>query len=321
MVACCYGSALGMPKRKSALSWFSENIQAAPSIHSLPAAAADEGHGSRQKAKAGRASQAEGHSGDLNPLSQLHDAARRGHSCCLTRGHMQLRLLTYTAIAVPVVAAAFVAGIVFERQRVQTLSIQQPPAIASRPSEAGSTSKAEQDPAPYQAATTSKGEHDPSPRSKQASRHGKISEGMQAIENAWREAIDAEQLLAVKTGVCYGARFIRRGADLRAGLAKMNGASDPDVGIIRITGMTAENKPTGKYTCFASIAEALAANRRASESLEPLDATLIYKITNAEIRLDRIESEPGWLAIAVNDNVRLKLGSWKAVSTQPIDPN
>jgi hypothetical protein len=234
---------------------------------------------------------------------------------------MQLRLLTYTAISVPVVAAAFVAGIVFERQRVQTLSVQQAPAISSRPSEAGSTSKAEHDPVPYKGASASKGDHDPNPQSKQASRREKISEGMQAIENAWREAIDAEQLLAVKTGVCYGARFIRRGADVRADLAKMNGASAPDVGIIRITGVTAENKPTGKFSCFASIAEALAANRRASESLERLDATLTYKISNAEIRLDRIESEPGWFAIAVNDNVRLKLGSWKAVSTEPIDPN
>jgi hypothetical protein len=234
---------------------------------------------------------------------------------------MQLRLLTYTAISVPVVAAAFVAGIVFERQRVQTSSLQQPPAISSRPGGAGTTSKAEQDPAPSQAATTSKGEQDPNPQSKQASRHEKISERMQAIEDAWRAAIDAEQLLAVKNGVCYGARFIRRGADVRADLAKMDGVADPDVGIIRITGMTAVNQPNGKYSCFASIAEALAANRRSSESLEPLDATLTYKISNAQIRLDRIESEPGWLAIALNDNVRLKVGSWKAVSTQPIDPN
>jgi hypothetical protein len=48
---------------------------------------------------------------------------------------------------------------------------------------------------------------------------------------------------------------------------------------------------------------------------------LTYKINGTEIRLDRIESDPGWLAIAVNDNVRLKLGSWEAVSTQPIDLN
>ena len=142
--------------------------------------------------------------------------AGKEHSRCLTRGHMQLRLLTSTAISVPVVAAAFVAGIVFERQRVQTSSLQQPPAISSRPSGAGSTSKAEQDPAPYQAATTSKEEQDPNPQSKQASRREKISEGMQAIEDAWRAAIDAQQLLAVKTGVCYGARFIRRGAMVKA---------------------------------------------------------------------------------------------------------
>jgi hypothetical protein len=234
---------------------------------------------------------------------------------------MQLRLLTYTAISVPVIAAAFVAGIVFERQRVQNSSLQRPSAIASTPGEAGTASKAEQDPAPYQASTGSMGEQGPDPQSKQTSRQAKINEGMQAIEAAWRAAIDAEHLLAVKIGVCYGTRFIRRGADVRADLAEMDGVADPHVGIIRITGMTAVNQPAGKYVCFASIAGALAANRGSSESLEPVDATLTYKISNTEIRLDRIESEPGWLAIAINDNVRLKLGSWKAVSTQPIDSN
>jgi hypothetical protein len=67
--------------------------------------------------------------------------------------------------------------------------------------------------------------------------------------------------------------------------------------------------------------EALAANRRGSESLQPVDATLTYKISNNEIRLDRIESDPAWLAIAINDNLRLQLGAWKTVSTQQIDPN
>ena len=233
---------------------------------------------------------------------------------------MQLRFLAYTAISVPVVVAAFVAGVVFERQRAQTWSQQQPPAMASTPGQAGTAPKAEQDPAPHQEAA-SKGEQDRAPQPEQASRQEKITQGMQAIEAAWRVAIYAEHLLAVKIGACYGARFIRRGADVRTELAKMDDIADPHVGVIRITGMTAVNQATGKPSCFASIAEALAANRRSSESLEPVDATLTYKITNNEIRLDRIESEPAWVAIAINDNVRLQLGAWKAVSIQQLDPN
>ena len=226
---------------------------------------------------------------------------------------MQLRFLAYTAISVPVIVAAFVAGVVFERQR------QQPPAMASAPGQADTATKAEQDPAPYQPAVSTN-EQDPVLRP-QASRQEKITQGMQAIEAAWRVAIYAEHLLAVKIGACYGARFIRRGADVRADLAQMNGIADPQVGVIRITGMTAVNQPTGKQSCFTSIAEALAAKRRSSDSLEPVDATLTYKISDTEIRLDRIESAPGWLAIAINDNVRLKLESWKDVAIQQINPN
>jgi hypothetical protein len=233
---------------------------------------------------------------------------------------MQPRVLAYTAISVPVVVAAFVAGVVFERQRVETSSQPQSPSISSTQGQARTASKAEQDPAPYQTAA-SKEEQDPASQLKPASHQDKITEGMQAIEAAWRVAIYAEHLLAVKIGVCYGTRFIRRGADVRADLPQIDGVADPHVKVIRISGMTAANQPTGKQTCFASIAEALAANRRSSESLESFEATLTYKISNTEIRLERIESEPAWLAIAINDNVRLKLGSWKDVSTQMIDPN
>ena len=233
---------------------------------------------------------------------------------------MQLRFLAYIAISVPVVAAAFVAGVVFERQRGQTGWQQQPPAMASMPGQAGTAPKAEQDPAPYHEAA-SKPEQERAPQPKQASRQEKITETMQAIEAAWRVAIYAEHLLAVKIGACYGARFIRRGADVRAELAKTDDSANPRVEVIRITGMTAANQPTGKRSCFTSIAEALAADRGGSESLEPVDATLTYKISNNEMRLDRIESEPGWLAIALNDNVRLQLGAWKAVSIQQINPN
>lgn len=230
------------------------------------------------------------------------------------------RIFAYTAISVPVIAAAFVAGIVFERQRAQTSSQEHPPAMTSTSAQIGAEPKAEQDPAPHQP-DAPKTEQDPAPQPNEALRQRKITEGMQTIEAAWRVAIYAEHLLAVKTGACYGARFIRRGAAVRADLAQMDGASDPNVGVIRIIGLTAVNQPTGKPSCFSSIAEALAANRRGSETLEPLDATFTYKISNTEIRLDRIESEPAWLAVAINDNVRLRLGSWKEISTQLIDPN
>ena len=80
---------------------------------------------------------------------------------------------------------------------------------------------------------------------------------MQAIEAAWRVAIDSEHLLAVRIGACYGARFIRRGADLRADVQKTDTIVNPYLGIIRISGMTAVNQPTGKYSCFKSITEAL----------------------------------------------------------------
>ena len=230
------------------------------------------------------------------------------------------RILAYTAIFVPVVAAAFVAGIVFERQRVQISSQEHPPAITSTPTQIGAEPKAEQDPAPSQPDAL-KTEQDPASQPEKALRQKKIAEGMQTIEAAWRVAIYAEHLLAVKTGACYGARFIRRGADVRADWAQIEGTPDLHVGVVRITGLTAVNQPTGKPSCFSSIAEALAANRRGSETLEPLDATFNYKISNTEIRLDRIESEPAWLAVAINDNVRLRLGSWKEIATQLIDPN
>jgi hypothetical protein len=251
----------------------------------------------------------------------LHTRAQRMSETAKTaKRKLAGRILAYTAISVPVVAAAFVAGIVFERQRVQTSSQEHPPAITSTPGQIGAASKAEQDPAPYQA-DARKTEQDRAPQPNQTLRQKKITEGMQTIEAAWRVAIYAEHLLAVKTGTCYGARFIRRGAEVQADWAQIDGPSDLHVGVVRITGLTAVNQPTGKPSCFSSIAEALAANRRGSETLEPLDATFNYKISNTEIRLDRIESEPAWLAIAINDNVRLKLGSWKEVSTQLIDPN
>jgi hypothetical protein len=236
-----------------------------------------------------------------------------------TRWKLGGRIFGYTGISVPVVVAAFVAGIVFERQRSQSSSQQQPHAATSTFDQVGAASKAEQSPAPYQPAAP-KAEQDPAPQPKQALRQEKITEGMRTIEAAWRVAIYAEHLLAVKIGACYGARFIRRGAEVRTDLAQMDGTPDLTVGVIRITGMTAVNQPTGKQSCLSSIAEALAGNRRSSETLESVDATLTYKISNTEIRLDRVESEPAWLAIAINDNVRLKLGSWKEVSTQLIDP-
>ena len=228
---------------------------------------------------------------------------------------VQLRLLSYTAVSVPIVVGAFVAGIVFERQRVQTSSLETLPPIASKRGP-GTAFKEEQDPAPYQTGTVSKEQQDLAPQGKQAARQEKITEAMWAIEAAWRAAIDAEHLLAVKIGTCYGARFIRRGADVRADLAKIDGVAV--VGVVRITGMSAANQPAGKDSCFASISQALGANRRSFEGLEHVEAKFTYRIINSEIRLDWVDSEPAWLAIAITDNVRLGLGSWRAVSMQPL---
>ncbi len=138
---------------------------------------------------------------------------------------------------------------------------------------------------------------------------------MQAIQAAWQVAIDNEHLLAVKTGTCYGGRFIRRDADLRGVVEK----SDTSMKwMIQIRGMTAVNQPAGKDSCSKSIAEALAASRAKSESLGPVDATFTYKVGDSEIRLDHIDSDPGWLVTALSDNVRLNLQSWTTVTMQPI---
>jgi hypothetical protein len=231
---------------------------------------------------------------------------------------MQLSLLAYAAISVPVLVGAFVAGVVFERQRVQTSSPKQLSVIPSTPGAVAAPSKAVTDPVPYQA-PPSKGDEDPAPEARQVLREEKVAEAMQAIERAWRAAIEAEHLLAVKIGTCYGTRFIRRNAEVRADLAKIDGVSI--VGVVRITGTTAANQSDARYSCYTSISEALAANRRSSESLEQVNATMTYKIDSTELRMDYIESNPGWLGVAINDNVRLKLGSWKAVSTQPIGRN
>jgi hypothetical protein len=138
---------------------------------------------------------------------------------------------------------------------------------------------------------------------------------MQAIQAAWQAAIDNEHLLAVKVGTCYGGRFIRRNADLRGVVEK---SATSMKWLIQIRGMTAVNQPAGKDSCSKSIAEALAAGRAKSENLGPVDATFTYKISDSEIRLDHVESDPGWLVTALSDNVRLNLQAWPTITMQPI---
>jgi hypothetical protein len=227
-----------------------------------------------------------------------------------------LRFLAYAAIFLPVALGAFIAGVVFERQRLQNGSLEQPATLPG--GRLGSPSKAEQDPAPYQASTAPKEQQDSAAQGKQAARQQRIDKSMRAIEAAWRDTIEAEHLLAVKIGTCYGARFIRRGANVRVDLAKIDGVAV--VGVIRISGMTAGSQPAGKDSCYPSITHALNASRRSFENLDHVDAKLTYRVKSSEIQLDSVESEPGWLAIAINDNIRLGLGSWRAVSIQPLDP-
>src|SRR5215204_1304187 len=91
----------------------------------------------------------------------------------------RLHFLAYVAITVPVVAAAFVAGIVFERQRVQTSRLQVPGVTSGGPADIAS--KTDQDPAPYQAATAPKEQQHPAPEAKEAARQEKITQAMRAI--------------------------------------------------------------------------------------------------------------------------------------------
>jgi pyruvate/2-oxoglutarate dehydrogenase complex dihydrolipoamide acyltransferase (E2) component len=231
-----------------------------------------------------------------------------------------LRLLAYAALTAPLLVGAFVGGIVFERHRPQTASIQTVPA-PSPPvaAPAGDPPKAQELPkeiAPPQTAAAAPLQQEAAPPPKERSpREQKIEEAMQAIQAAWQVAIDNEQLLAVKTGTCYGGRFIRRGADLQG---EVENADTSTKWVIRIRGMAAVNQPAGKQSCSKSITEALAASRAKSESLGPVDATFTYKVGDGEIRLDHVDSDPGWLVTALTDSVRLNLQSWTTVAMQPI---
>src|ERR1700754_1772154 len=105
------------------------------------------------------------------------------------RRAMQTRIVAYAAVSVPLLLAAFVAGIVFERYRAQSLSVE-----GLVPAEPAAASKAQQQPAPQT-----------------RSREQQIVAAMQAIESAWRTAIEGEDLFAVRhSETCYSARFIRR---------------------------------------------------------------------------------------------------------------
>ena len=202
---------------------------------------------------------------------------------------MPIRVLAYAALSVPVFLATFVAGVVFERYRVQTWS----------------------PPAPEQAA---KAQQWSAPKARELSRDQKIVAAMQAIEAAWRMAIEGEDLFAVRHSAnCYSARFVRRGANLRSDV-KQTG-TNLYVGIVRISGMTAT---TGKFACFKSFTEALSANRSSAEDVERVDAMFSYVISGSEIRLDQADSNPEWFARVIKYNLTDNAPSWSAVAAQPI---
>jgi hypothetical protein len=187
---------------------------------------------------------------------------------------------------------AFVGGIVFERLRVQTALPNGLRAFRS--------------PAPAKS-----GQDRPAG---EVSRDHKISAAMQAVEAGWRMAIENEDLFAVRhSAKCYSARFLRRGANLRADLKKTG--TDLYVGIVRISGMTAT---TGKFACFKSFAEALAANKSAAEDVEPINATFSYVVSGSEIRLEQADSDPEWFARVLKYNLTDNPPSWSAVAAQPI---
>jgi hypothetical protein len=137
---------------------------------------------------------------------------------------------------------------------------------------------------------------------------------MQAVESAWRAAIAREDLFAVRHSPnCYSARFLRRDATLRAEIK--NSGTNGDVGIIRISGMAAT---TGKFACFKSFAEALAANKSAAEDVERVEATFSYVISGDEVRLERANSDPEWFARVLKYNLTDHPASWSSVAAQPI---
>jgi hypothetical protein len=203
---------------------------------------------------------------------------------------MPIRVLAYAALSVPLLLAAFVAGVVFERYRVQTSS----------------------PPAPAHAAKTQQWS---APQARELSREQKIAAAVQAIEANWRMAIEGEDLFAVRHSTnCYSARFIRRGATLRTDLKQ----TGPNlyVGIVRISGMTAT---TGKFACFKSFSEALAANKFNSDDLEHIHATFSYATNGNEVRLDQAKSDPEWFARVLQYNLTDNPPSWSAVAAQRIE--
>ena len=203
-----------------------------------------------------------------------------------------MRILAYGALIVPLLSAAFVGGIVFERHRGP---------IAPR-----------EGLLPFR--SPSSGQNASAPQAREVSREQKIAAAMKAVEAAWRMAIESEDLFAVRHNAnCYSARFVRRGANLRSDV-KQTG-TNLYVGIVRISGMTAT---TGKFACFKSFTEALAANRSSAEDVERVDAMFSYVISGSEIRLDQADSDPEWFARVIKYNLTDNAPSWTAVAAQPI---
>jgi hypothetical protein len=205
---------------------------------------------------------------------------------------MPIRVFAYIALSVPLLLAAFVAGVVFERYRLQTWS-----------------------PAPGQTASAPKAQQWSAPQPRELSRNQKIGAAMEAIEAAWRMAIEGEDLFAVRhSSNCYSARFIRRGANLRTDVKKAD--LNLQAGVIRISGMTAT---TGKFACFKSFGEALAANKFNAEDLEQVHATFSYATNGNEVRLEQAKSDPEWFARVLQYNLTDNPPSWSAVAAQRIE--
>jgi len=203
-----------------------------------------------------------------------------------------MRLFVYVALFVPLLLAAFVGGVVFERYRLQSSALDGAPSVRF----------------------PARGQAGPEPQVAKLSEEQKFTAAMAAMEAAWRMAIEGEDLLAVRHSPnCYSARFIRRGATIRTDIKQTD--KNHFVGIVRIGGMTAT---TGKFACFKSFSQALAANKRATEDVEPVNVTFSYAVSGDEIRLDQAKSDPEWFARVLKYNLSDNPPSWSAVAAQPI---
>ena len=203
-----------------------------------------------------------------------------------------MRVFVYVALFVPLLLAVFVGGVVFERYRLQSSSLDGTPSVRF----------------------PARGQAGPEPQVAKLSEEQKFTAAMAEMEAAWRMAIEGENLFAVRhSPKCYSARFIRRGATVRTDIKKTD--KNLFVGIVRIGGMTAT---TGKFACFKSFSEALATNKLGAEDVERVNAAFSYAISGDGIRLDQATSDPEWFARVLKYNLTDNPPSWNAVAAQPI---